>query len=229
MNTCLLVMTDGRAEYLIRTLASLDAMVSGAFSRRVIHDDSGDRAYWAWLRGEYPTYDLVATPARSGFGGAYRSAWTYLSSTPEEWAFTTEDDFVFTRPVDLAAMVDVLTNRAHLVQMALRRQAWNSDEIAAGGVVERHPGAYAAHWDEQGRQWLQHRLFWTTNPSLYRMDLCRLGWPEGDRSEGVFTQRLLTEGAPGVPAPAVRFGYWGSRNSGVWVEHIGEERVGSGY
>ena len=71
-------------------------------------------------------------------------------------------------------------------------------------------------------RWLEHRRFFTTNPSLYRRSLCWTGWPDTDHSEGAFTTQLLED-------PELRFAYWGSRNSGEWCEHIGHERAGTGY
>jgi hypothetical protein len=145
--------------------------------------------------------------------------------------FSTEDDFLFARPVDLSAMGAVLDANPHLVQLALRRQPWNAEERSAGGIVEQHPEAYTEHRDSEGRAWLEHRLFMTTNPSLYRRSLCAMGWPDVPRSEGQLTAYLLRHGVTttGMPAERVRFGFWGARDSGEWCEHIGHERVGTGY
>ena len=98
--------------------------------------------------------------------------------------------------------------------------------MAAGGIVEQHPDAYA---DMVGGDlsWLEHGLFWTTNPCLYRWDLLAFGWPDSRRgvySETTFHQRLGEAGSP-----PNRYAYWGARDSGVWVQHIGYRRVGSGY
>lgn len=222
---CLLVMTDGRRHLLTQTLASLEAMLSGPITRRIIHDDSGDPAYAAWLAATFGGgYQLVTTPARSGFGGAIRSAWQAVAgAVTEQWVFATEDDFLFTRPVDLGDLAAVLEPRPLLAQMALRRQAWNDAERAAGGVVEANPAAFTDHTDSDGRAWLEHQAFWTTNPSLHRTDMCRLSWPTGEHSEGRFTRYLLDR------QPDVRFGYWGARGSGEWIHHIGVERAGYGY
>lgn len=229
MSIALLAMTDGRGELLARALASFAAMVTGPITRRVIHDDSGDDGYRAWLRATYPGYELVTTPHRAGFGGAYASAWTYMARGPEQMIANLEDDFLITRPVDLAEMTAVLDANPHLVQLALRRQPWNEVELAAGGVVEQRPDAFTEVRDEHGRVWLEHREWMTTNPSLYRRPLCAMGWPDVPRSEGEFTHYLLRHGVAGVSPDAVRFGYWGSRDSGVWCQHIGRERVGHGY
>jgi hypothetical protein len=229
MNVALVVMTDGRGEYLTRTLTSFERLVTGPITSRIIHDDSADPAYAAWLKTTFSQYTIVSTPARSGFNGAMQSAWTYLDQfATEPYVFHLEDDFLFTRPVDLVAMVQVLQTFPHLAQMALRRQPWNDAEREAGGVVEQNPEAYTER-SMLGHKWLEHRQFWTTNPSIYPRMMCGWSWPDGAHSEGVFTQRLLAAGLPEPLAGAVRFGYWGNRTDAPWVEHIGHERIGHGY
>lgn len=223
MNSVLLVMTDGRRDCIEQTIASARTNIHGDISRRVIHDDSGDPAYRMWLGAWFGDFEIVSTGQRSGFGGAIQSAWRYLRCFPgnERFVVHLEDDFTFNHPVDLLPMVRVLNENPHVVQLALRRQPWNADERAAGGIVEQHPGDYDDVFD--GRQhWLEHRRFFTTNPCVYRMALTSKVWPNGSHSEGVFTHELLAN-------PDIRFGFWGARDSGEWVTHIGTERAGVGY
>lgn len=226
MSTTLLVMTDGRRDCIERTIEAAGERLWGEVAHRIIHDDSGDRDYTTCLRGRFEHWEVVSTPGRSGFGGAIRSAWAHLATlglADDDKVFHLEDDFVLTRDVDLEQVAWVLDHNPHLVQLALRRQPWNDLEREAGGIVEQHPDAYADCAADTGRyRWLEHRLFFTTNPSMYRASLLAHGWPEGAESEGHFTHRLLTD-------PKVRFGFWGARSSGEWCEHIGHQRVGVGY
>lgn len=222
MTVCLLVMTDGRHDCLERTLESAYANLHGDIGVRVIHNDSPDPVFRDWLSRRYAAdFTIIHTPSRSGFGGAIRNAWSHLRDSPEpfEYVAHVEDDFTFNRPVDLTAMSDVLDAHPYLMQMALRRQPWNDRERAAGGVVEQYPTDYAEETDGQ-HQWLEHRLFFTTNPCLYRRQLLEdYEWPTGVDSEATFGRNLRQD-------PAVRFGYWGARDSGEAVLHIGNERVG---
>lgn len=223
MSVALIVMTDGRRDCILEAIPSALSQVNGPITRRVIHDDSGDPDYRSWLAHQFPTFEVVFHPtARQGFGGAYRNAWRYLSGLSERFVFSTEDDFLFTRPVELQPMMDVLDENPCLVQLALRRQPWNEQEKAAGGIIEQHPDDYREMVDHGHRHWLEHRKFFTTNPSLYRTELCRGGWPDVEHSEGIFTHQLLAD-------PEIRFGFWGSRDSGEWVSHVGHERIGIGY
>jgi hypothetical protein len=228
MSIALLVMTDGRDDYLRRCLASLDN-VHGPITEMWMHDDTGDYLQRAALSVRHPAFIQLGHGARRGFGGAISYAWSQLAArSAARWVFHVEQDFVFTRPVDLAEMAAALDATPTLVQMALRRQPWAPDEHAAGGVVELHPDAYADH-DHDGNPYLRHRLFFTTNPSLYHRSLTTCTWPTGPNSEGRFTHRLLRDGMGPVEGPHIGFAYWGSRTDPPWVEHIGARRVGVDY
>lgn len=232
-----LVTTDGRTDLLDRTIASFEANVDGQFAQLLIHDDSGDPAVRNSIRVHLPEWGLITTPGRSGFAGARRHAWAHLQRHCQSpWVFMLEDDFVFNRPVDLNHLIAVMRAHPRLSQMAFRRQGWNGPEIEAGGVVELRPSDFEDHtdlmWDldqpvagtdtmtlARREHWLEHRLFWTSNPSLFRLGLVQVhDWPPGDRSEAEFCNRILTE------HPEWTAGYWGPRSSTPWVHHIGDER-----
>jgi hypothetical protein len=112
------------------------------------------------------------------------------------------------------------------VNLALRRQPVNEYEEAAGGVVECWPQAYTPRWVDGGEKrlhWLEHRLFFTTNPGMYRRDLIWThDWPVESGSEGAFTKQILQD-------VMATFGYYGDRASGEAVRHIGDTRTGTGY
>lgn len=224
MTVALLVMTDGRDGYLGPCLASVADYVRDApISEWWMHDDTGDPDVRKALTVRWPHFRQIGGGPRRGFGGAISWAWTVLTAYSQaRYVLHVEQDFVFTRPVDVPAMAAVLDARPYLTQMALRRQPWNRAEHAAGGVVEQHPADYTEVTDG-GHVWLEHTRFWTTNPSLYPRSLCSRGWPDGLESEGRFGIALFGQD------PAARAGFWGARGDGPWVEHIGHERVGVGY
>jgi hypothetical protein len=232
MSIAILVIADGRDQYLDPCMMSLPQL-SGDIAERWIHDDTGDPHYRSTLADRYPGWRHINAGPRSGCAAAFQSAWRQLRNGSEcDHIFLVEQDFVFPRPVPLPEIADMLTDYPYLAQVALRRQPWNSNEIAAGGVVEQHPEQYMDCHDDKGRQWLQHRMFFTTNPCLIRRTLLDVPWPshqEGCYSEGLFHHRLLAEGTPEVSGPEVAYGYWGARDSGTWVEHIGYQRIGMGY
>lgn len=232
------VITDGRTEYLARTVDAAMRMLRGPIVEWWMYDDTGDNVHRRIQQRQYPEFRHVDGGPRRGFGGAIQMSWANLThNSTADYVFHLEQDFQLTRPVDLGALAAVLAARPYLVQMALRRQPWSEAEHRAGGVVEMHPGEYTevTEWipdggpDTSPATWLEHRVFFTTNPCLYRRTLCYRGWPHGAKSEGRFTLGLFEDGTPGVAGPDLRMGYWGARESGVWAEHIGHQRIGRGY
>lgn len=222
MTVALLVMADGREDYLAQTLASASENLHGPVT---------ERWYYSEQAGHLcpPDFVHIGAGPRRGFAGAITDAWRILTEqSTADWVFHLEQDFTFNRSVHLDQLVEVMQPRPYLVQMALRRQPWNDAERAAGGIVEQHPEAYA-DCRAGGHAWLEQRLFFTTNPSLYRRTLCSTGFHEPPHAEGMFTHRLLREGSPEAPGDQVRFGYWGARHWRPLVEHIGHVRAGHGY
>ena len=219
----MLVMTDGRADCLARSMATYDRL-AGPIHRRVIHDDSGDAQYLAHLRRTYPDWTLITTGQRSGFAGAYRSAWGWLATHCDtDWVFSTEDDFEIGADVDLAQMAVVLAAHPHLAQMALQRQPWNEREREAGGIVAMDRPSFTPRTDGV-HDWLEHRKFYTTNPHLVAASFVRRHeWPAGRQSEGRFSVGLFRSD------PAVTCGFWGTADDPPRVHHIGAQRAGVGY
>lgn len=218
---CLIVLTDGRRDCISKTIPSAEQRLKGLpVVKRIICDDSADIEYAAWLRITFPGWQIVTTQRRRGFGGNVRTAWTKAIEAGQPYVFWLEDDFLFDRDVDLDAIANVLDANPHVLQMALRRQAWFPKEVAAGGVIEQHPDQYDDRTDGQHR-WLEHDLFWTTNPHLVsRQTLIDYEWPKGANSEAAFAKQALRDGR--------KSGYWEPRTARPLVTHMGE-RQGTGY
>lgn len=218
----MMVMTDGRAHYLLRSAASWHHLRNTFTGARVIHDDSGDDTYRDWLRCEFPGWEIIGDGPRLGFAGAMRRARAWLAQedrTPYVW--WQEDDFELTRPIDVDAMVSVLGAYPGIAQMALRRQPWNAAEKAAGGIIERWPYDFDPV-TTRGHDWLRHRRWFTTNPALLpRSVITTEEWPDGPDSEGRFGSGLFERGWA--------CGFWGDYESGEWCLHIGHDREGCGY
>lgn len=228
----LLVMTNGRMTYLHHTLESFDEMVSGTITRRVIHDDSGDPGYVAWLKERYgDEYEIIHGGDVLGFAGAVQRAWSELAHDENRFTFHLEDDFLFNRSVDLDELADFLEDRWWLAQLALRRSPWGRERE---GFVEDMRSAYSereAVWKHQGTKWIEHKLYYTMTPHIYRSRLRMVGWPDGQGTEVTYKDRLMETGLPwGVPGNHVRFGFWGGVEDGAdAVTHIGVVRKGHGY
>jgi hypothetical protein len=199
VSVCLLRIGDGRDEYHERCWESAkDALPT--FSRVITIDDREHKL---------------------GFSGAIAEGWRQVLQTGADYVFHLEMDFTFNAPVELAGMIELLEEKPHLAQVALKRQPVNAEERAAGGIVELHPDDFTQRV-EGGIIWTENRRCFTTNPCVYSTNLCRHGWPQEPHSEGVFTHRLLAD-------PDVAFAFWGGKFDAPLVEHIGESRAGGGY
>jgi hypothetical protein len=228
-----MVFTDGRRECLERTLASFDAKLHGDFDYRVMIDDSADTDYGCLLDEEFPNFTIVHHPEKQGFCGAIRSGWSWARRQPIDFVFHLEDDFELVSDIRLDDVATLLCTNPHLAQVALKRQPVNDVERAAGDLVAMWPDEFRAH-DDGRRQWLTHRLWWTTNPCLYRRAILDCAWPDPPGCEATFGQQLLADGFPGhgrewIAGPDVRFAFWGRRDDLPAVHHIGDTRVGHGY
>lgn len=222
MKIALLVMTDGRRQYIHDTIASASLMLKGPITEKWMHDDSGDEENRQWLHEQFPSFIQIGDGPRKGFGGAYSFAWKTLASKSEsDFVFNLEDDFTFNREVPLEDLAYVLGTNSHIFQMALRRQAWNSEERTAGGIIERWPDDFQEKKSGE-LTWLEHRRWFTTNPSLLSRSLLTKDWPVGKDAEGHFSISLFQED------PENRSGYWGDKLDSPWVEHTGIKRQPGG-
>lgn len=206
------VFTCGRRDYLERTLASYREQVTGP-TRTVIFDDAGDAAFTDWLY-TLPDVSVASWGRNRGFTRSINLAWMWLvRHAVEPWVFHLEEDFTFDRPVDLTDLVEVLAGDETLDQIALLRHPFFPREHRAGSIIAEHPDAYT----DAGTH-LAHQLVFTTNPSVYRRDLCHAGWPQQSSSEKAFTRARVADGR--------HFAYWGQGEP--WVTHIGDQRHGVG-
>lgn len=216
----LICFTDGRKECLMKSLRSLHVNIGwDTFENRFIFDDSGDPEYAAWLEELYtPQFQIIHHPQRLGFCGAVHHGWEYVKeNTTSPFIFHIEDDFVYNEVVFLNRMALVLRDNPWLAQLALLRQPVNEEERRAGGVMQKH-GEENFH---QKESWVEHDIFWTTNPSLFRREILEEGWPTDPQCEGMFSISLRMKG--------FKFGFWGKKDDPPRIKHIGDHRVGTGY
>ena len=219
----LVVHTDGRRDYISKSIPSLLANVSGPIVKRVIFDDSGDPAYKAWLKDQFGPlgFFIVGPDTRLGQAGSMHAMWSYLDrKCATDFVFQTEDDFLYDRPVELIPMMDTLDANPHLRQLALLRAPYYPRELEATEPnILAWPMESHELKNDRPHPFLEHRNYFTFNPCLFRRSLCRLPMPIRKAETG-FTDMLNRD-------PDSRFGLWGSGEA--WTTHIGAERVGTGY
>lgn len=222
-----------RREYLRRSLTSLHDQVHGPIVQRVVYDCWGDEAIRAEIEAMLPDGFYVVGPdpetVKAWFApgqpdwkpyqGSTAAMFGYLDKRAKgSYVYQTEDDFLHERPVDLGPMIETLDRDPHLVQVALLRDPYPS-EAAKGGILG-HPVERFTPAGRNGDSRLEHRLFFTCNPSLFRKSLTARRWPSGRHSETLFGQALFRD-------PKLRAAFWGTGEP--WITHLGEVRAGTGY
>lgn len=224
----LLVMDDGRPEYLVKTMESMTAHIAYQFDHALLVNDSGNTDYAAWLERTFPSFRHIHHSQRIGFAQAIRSAWSHLPKS--DYLFTLEADYVFNSDIDIPLMACILESNERLSQLVLKRQAWNSNEIAAGGIIEQHSDWYT-EYEVCGATISEHTLNYSTNPNLMRYSLTHISgssshsgevtWPNESESEGKYGAWLREQG--------YSFAFLGKKTDAPLVEHIGVKRAGNGY
>lgn len=202
MNVALMVITDGRWDYLAQTVASAEVALDFPFVQKLIVDDSGERVSPPPRDG----WEIVKNPERRGLAGAIQTGWDHLHPDVD-YVFHLEDDFVFPYPVDVEEMVRILQDTPMLAQVALMRQAWSPEEQQAGGIY----GLFPDEW-KQGDGAVFHRRLFTFNPSVYPRVVTEYG---ADLEQGL-TDRLLADGW--------WFSYLGTLGDDPKCWHIGVRR-----
>lgn len=217
-----LEVADERLGYLERSLSSLAASVQGEIVQRVVYSDWPDEVVprVREIADRFGFY--VAGSGHHGYVRSTQRLWRYIDSRVKaDYVFLAEDDFIYLREVDLGQMVKTLARKSALRQVALLREA--------AYAREQEPGDHILSWDRESFQlvregqaaWLEHRNFWTMNPSLFRRDLvAKNPWPTSQNSERLFGDRIFSD-------KGARVAFWGSGDA--WLRHIGETRAGGPY
>lgn len=195
----LMVITDGRWDYLQQTIDSFADQCDFPFAQRLVTID---------LDGEYgpPVLGFGAhTHARSGLAGNIQHGWDALDDDIE-YVFHLEDDFIFPGPLPIREMLDALRSFPQLAQVALKRQPWSPQEQLAGNMLNLKPGL------EEIDGLCVHDSLFTFNPCLYPREITRYG--AGLEQE--LTDKLVADGW--------RFGYYGAKDDPPRCIHIGHRR-----
>lgn len=218
MHYRLVILTHYPGETLTESVESFERHVSPSPSDVSVVVDGPEFAFAAQAIGDHLSDSYVMVfpgNQQRGFCEATQRAWREAIDQSHRYVFYLEHDFVLTQDVDLRDLAEVLDANQHIAQMALMRDAVNSQEILAGGLYESRRDEYEAH-----DGWLEHRSYFTTNPSLMRRTfMVENPWPEyPDQCEGKFGIDLLAQG--------FTFGVWGDGQP--WCKHVGA-RTGFGY
>jgi len=227
-----------RSAYLRRSLDSLTDRVKGNIVQRVVYSDWPDevRDELTDLVAPYGFY--VVGDGHHGYTESMERMWRYIGKRAiAPYVFQTEDDFIFDRDVDLGDLAETMTACPWLAQVALLRDAYYQDErdLEPIGNILGWPEPAFTRQGYNGHYRLEHRLFFTANPSLFRRELTRaIPWPSATQARRVLGRR--PDQAPSSETafgkllfrdPDVRVAFWGEGEQ--WVSHIGAVRAGIGY
>lgn len=208
-------LTNGVRDTLAKTLDSFDRMVTGPIGRRLIVGDNCTPQHDGWE---------TVTVKGGNYIRAVRAAYDHAIGSGQPWIWFLEDDFVYETPIDITAMQAAMDAEPRLAQMALLRQAWYPDELAAGGIIGAHQangGTFLQRRSPAGNPWVAHWCYWTQNPMLTRRAfMAAHEWPKVSGSESRFGRALFRDDA--VPLA----GIWGSLDDPPKVTHIGDTRAG---
>ena len=198
----LMVITDGRWDYLQRTLESAAVALDWPWHQKILVDDSGEE-----LGFSPDGFKFVKNLPRRGLAGAIQSGWDALNKDID-YVFHLEDDFIFPDVVDIELMIELLEYETDLAQVALLRQPWSPEEQQAGGIYSIEPERF-----KQKYGFVQQSHLFTFNPCLYPIGVAR-DYRAGLEAE--LTANLL--------ADDWRFGYLGELGDDPKTIHIGIRR-----
>lgn len=239
MRYLLVCITHHRSEHLDNVLAAFREMVTPGPAQGLLWvdgEDIDDAALTVVAAHGYQSWIFSGSSYQRGFCLTVGDVWQEACEEAErldcDYVFWLENDFLFRRPVDLEPLAQLLDANDDLAQIAFMRNAVNPVEAAAGGLFESRRSDYEPQFKVEttevtglgarmrGHQWLKHRSYFTTNPSLMRRSFMeQYPFPESGRyCEGHYGLYLIEHG--------ISFGVWGDGKP--WVEHVGV-RTGKGY
>ena len=213
MNVALLVIGDGRADYLEATCQSI-ARHAGWVDHALMIDDSGDRFHELHVDCNYPDY-TIRHGGRRGMAGAVQAGFDLVLSTPATHVLWIEEDMMLTRDLPVRQATHTLDANPALAQMCFRREPWwgspdeqrEHDQLAA--ICSLAPNWYTKD------TYTVHDYIFSLNPCVIPRRILEHGW-DSDNEAGM-TAKLLTLG--------YLFGSWGTPDvHQSWAQHIGDAR-----
>lgn len=219
-----ITLTNGRKDLISESRETWYSNAKGFIDVEIIIDDSGDETYRQWLSTQYPSARIVPvgdTP--QGYKNAMKKCFETAISTECDYILHTEDDFTLNEEVDLSKITSALSNNSSLSQISLQRQPWYDHEKIKDTYI-RSVAAQGYSFVEKNYEdisYLEHSFYWTCNPNIYPIEIAKLGWPSGPRSEITFTKRVFSSGYVAA--------FYGKEDSKNHVTHTGFYKLGYGH
>lgn len=150
----------------------------------------------------------------NGYTAQMRMIFQKVRELDVDYVFFLEEDFILTEDVPLDQLAELIEQSPYnLAQVALLRQPWYPNEVAAGGVIEAVEKDFAFKVRHlNGYPYIHHYYNWTGNPSLIPIKVFSYDWPLRPWSERRFGRWLVKSGWS--------FAYWGGDRA-PRCEHVG--------
>jgi hypothetical protein len=218
MKICIIILTDGRNDYLAKTLESLESNVvfpEDAEVYKIMVDDwpaDRDLKTLKKLAKKYGIDKLVLNEENTGIDKTVQKAWSLVPDNTD-YIWHQENDFEYLQKVDVSQMISVLNNPT-IVQVALVRQPWFEDEKDAGSLLKTRPVRFRQA-SVSNIDVVIHRDHFTHNPSIYKAK-----WIEQleGYTEYKFKDHLLAKNG------VLYFSYLGKLEDSHTILHIGERK-----
>jgi hypothetical protein len=218
MKFCVIIINDGRNDYLAQSLKSFSENVifpEGSEVTKILIDDwpeERDEQTIKKLCKKHKVDKVVFNETNLGVNETVRKVWSLI---PEDvdYVFHQENDFVYLEKVEIKTLMKVLDNPI-IVQCALVRQAWFDDEKHAGSLMKTRPERWRSA-NVSGTDIVIHRDHFTFNPSLYKKHWVQDVFPFGEYQLKDFYLRKN---------PGLYFSYLGTKEDNHRILHIGEKK-----
>ena len=211
MKLALVVVGDGRREYLQQSVPAATRHILHPINARIMVDDSGNPAYGDWLDQTYPEF-IHVHGGRRGMAGAVQAGFTAALEHDPDYVCWVEEDMVLLRDLPVAGAAQVLDAIPELAQVTFKRKPWWGREVDLDDQLAAICEAAPNHGERERYTWHDH--IFSLNPCVIPARILKRGWPAGNEAE--MTQQLLADG--------YLFATWGHVGDEPFVEHIGERR-----
>jgi hypothetical protein len=218
MKFCVIIINDGRNDYLAKSLKSFAENVcfpEGSEVTKILIDDwplERDEKEIKRLAKKYDIKTVVFNEENLGVNQTVRKVWTLI---PEDidYIWHQENDFVFLEKVNIESLMTVLESPI-IIQCALVRQAWFEDERQCGSLMNTRPERWKSA-NVSGIDIVAHKDHFTFNPSLYKRK-----WLAHINPFGEYDLRNYYM----AKNPSLYFSYFGKKEDSHRVLHIGERK-----
>lgn len=220
MKIVVLVINDGRNDYLEQTLKSFKknvVMPPEAEVFTLLIDDMPEGRNENEIQDIVKKYEInkaILNEENLGINAVVQLAWQAISVLKPDYIFHQENDFVYNHTIDVQRMISALECNQRIGQVALRRQPWFEDELKAN-TLYKDLNYYRAV-NIAGHELVFQKEYFTHNPCIYR---AKHAVQIHGYNEYAYAKYLLKNGI-------MTFAYMGKLDTPPHVTHIGYIKKG---